>query len=111
MIRERVIRFHYDDTALDFITDSQVLDFQIAMGRLMVFGLRSKTNEGIEVIEASMSANGSVVAEYHAPVAWNVDGSTMTQFDALSTAFSAFKSESPVIIQAVPNTAGKYTVF
>lgn len=111
MIRERIVRFHYDDTALEFITDREIADFQNAVGRVMVFGLRSKQNNGVEFVEASMSKFGDITAAFYPPIAWNIDGSSITQFDSLDTALNTFRMEEPVVVRAVPDASGRYNVF
>lgn len=111
MIRERVIRLHYDDIALDFITDREIDEFQKAVGRVVAFGLRSKKNDGVEFIEANLSKFGDLTAAFYPPTAWGVDGASNAPFFALSTALDAFRVDDPTVIRAVPDGQGSYSVF
>ncbi|MDP3308278.1 hypothetical protein [Methylotenera sp.] len=110
MMRERIIRLHYDDDALGFITDSHVHAFQQVLGRMLTFGIRSKENDGLEFVELCLNAAGEIVGDFYPASPWRIDGELADRapFYALSTAIDAFKTEQPKTIGAAPDNTGEY---
>lgn len=110
MMRERIIRLHYDDDALGFITDQQVQAFQQVLGRMLTYGIRSKENDGLEFVELCLNAAGEIIGDFYPASAWRIDGEPAHRapFYALSAAIDAFKTEPPKTIGAAPDQSGDY---
>lgn len=110
-MRERIIRFHYPDMAVDFLTDQTVADFQKAIGCVVTYGLRAKVNDGVELVDVYMKDDGSISAAYHTPFPRSVVNEFNEPINTLTEALDTFIGDDPIVIRAVPNTTGQYTVF
>jgi len=109
MIRERIIRFNYDDIALDFISDLDIQAFQIALGRMMSYGLRSAENEGIEFLDLYLGEDGKITCAIYPPVNLYVGSKEISApFIALTKALSIFSETIPTTLAAVPSNSTGY---
>ena len=111
MIRERIVRIHIDDEAINFTTDEQIRAFQHALGRLSTYGLRAGDNRGLESVDVSINGSREIAAAFHPPVQWKPEGpsSAHAPFFSLSTAITAFMSDEPFVIAAVSGSDGDYS--
>lgn len=111
MIRERVIRFHYDDTALSFITEPAIPSFQKAVGRMLTYGLRSGVNDGIEFVEVFLNPEGALTAAFYPATSFyeaQYDADSREPFFMLDNALTYFKQTEPLTMAAFPDTQGAY---
>jgi hypothetical protein len=68
MIRERVVRMHVNDDALNFETEAQITAFQNALGHVISYGLRAGINTGVECVELAVDKDSSIAAMFYAPM-------------------------------------------
>ena len=110
MIRERIIRLHYDEDALKFITDDAVHAFQNTLGRMLAYGLRSGENNGVEFIELYINGAGEIAGAFFPPVERREAGTKedFAPFIALSDAIDEFKQGEPTTMAALPSAVGTY---
>ena len=68
MIRERLIRLHVDDVALEFSDEGDITKFQNALGRMASYALRAGVNEGIEHVEMFVNDKREISAAFYEPL-------------------------------------------
>ena len=112
MIRERIIRLHYDEDALDFITSDAVQAFERVLGRMLSFGLKAKNNDGLEVVELYLDGTGTITGAFYPPTNWQPSGSEEDHapFITLSEALEEFKTDEPLTMAASQNPDGTYAI-
>ncbi|MDR2880886.1 MAG: hypothetical protein LBV29_03155 [Azoarcus sp.] len=104
MIRERLVRIHVDDLALNFKSTDEIQNFQMALGKVLSFQLATGKNDGLEFVDLSINATQEIVGAFYPAVLWSLGtehAEDKLNYLRLTKALEAYSRGDPVVVGAI----------